>query len=56
MRKQLRWLVPTLTAGVLFNLSLNTTSTLGGWGLALGILYALAAIMGAWELYGRGKP
>jgi len=56
LRKQLRWLVPSLTAGVLFNLSLNTTSPLGGWGLALGILYALAAIMGAWELYGRGKP
>jgi hypothetical protein len=25
-------------------------------GLAIGLLYGLAAIMGAWELYGRGKP
>jgi hypothetical protein len=56
LRKQLRWLVPALTAGVLFNLSLNTTSPLAGWGLVLGILYTLAAILGAWELYGRGKP
>jgi len=54
--KNLRWLVPALTAGVLVNLSLNTTSVLGGLGLALGIIYTIAAIMGAWELYGRGKP
>ena len=53
--KNLRWLVPALTAGILINLSLNTTSVLGGLGLALGLLYSLAAIMGAWELYGRGK-
>jgi hypothetical protein len=38
------------------NLSLNETSVLDGVGLAFGILYSLAAIMGAWELYGRGKP
>jgi hypothetical protein len=25
-------------------------------GLAFGLFYAWAAIMGAWELYGRGKP
>jgi hypothetical protein len=25
-------------------------------GLALGLFYLWAAIMGAWELYGRGKP
>jgi hypothetical protein len=56
LRKTLRWLVPTLTAGVLFNLSLNTLSPLAVWGLVLGILYTLAAILGAWELYGRGKP
>ena len=56
MKNTLRWLVPTLTAGVLFNLSLNSTSSLAGWGLVLGTLYALAAILGAWELYGRGKP
>ena len=54
--KELRWLVPALTAGLLLNLSLNTTSPLAGWGLALGIFYGIAAIMGAWELYGRGKP
>ena len=54
--KNLRWLVPAITAGILINLSLNQTSVLDGLGLALGILYALAAIMGAWELYGRGKP
>jgi len=54
--KNLRWLVPALTAGVLVNLSLNTTSVLGGLGLALGFIYAIAAIMGAWELHGRGKP
>ena len=53
--KNLRWLVPALTAGVLINLSLNTTSVLGGLGLAFGLIYAIAAIMGAWELYGRGK-
>jgi hypothetical protein len=54
--RNLRWLVPALTAGILLNLSLNETSVLDGVGLAFGILYALAAIMGAWELYGRGKP
>ena len=54
--KNLRWLFPALTAGILINLSLNTTSVLGGLGLAIGLLYGLAAIMGAWELYGRGKP
>jgi hypothetical protein len=53
--KNLRWLVPALTAGVLLNLSLNTTSVMGGLGLAFGILYSIAAIMGAWELHGRGK-
>ena len=53
--KNLRWLVPALTAGILINLSLNTTSVLEGLGLALGLLYSLAAIMGAWELHGRGK-
>ena len=53
--RNLRWLVPALTAGVLLNLSLNTTSVLGGLGLAFGILYSIAAIMGAWELHGRGK-
>jgi hypothetical protein len=40
---------------VLLNLSLNTTSVLGGLGLAFGIIYSLAAILGAWELHGRGK-
>jgi hypothetical protein len=54
--KNLRWLVPALTAGILINLSMNTTSVLGGLGLALGLIYGLAAIMAAWELYGRGKP
>jgi hypothetical protein len=54
--KNLRWLVPSITAGILINLSLNETSVLDGVGLALGILYALTAIMGAWELHGRGKP
>jgi hypothetical protein len=54
--KNLRWLVPALTGGVLINLSLNTTGSLGGWGLALGMFYTFAAIIGAWELYGRGKP
>jgi hypothetical protein len=54
--KNLRWLVPALTAGLLINLSLNTTSPLGGLGLALGIFYTFAAIMGAWDLYGRGEP
>ena len=54
--KNLRWLVPALTAGILINLSLNSTSVLVGLGLAFGLLYTLAAIMGAWELYGRGKP
>jgi hypothetical protein len=53
--RNLRWLVPALTAGVLINLSLNTTSVLGGLGLAFGLIYSLAAIMGAWELHGRGK-
>jgi hypothetical protein len=53
--RNLRWLVPALTAGVLLNLSLNTTSVLGGLGLAFGILYSVAAILGAWELHGRGK-
>jgi hypothetical protein len=53
--RNLRWLVPALTAGVLLNLSLNTTSVLGGLGLAFGIIYSLAAILGAWELHGRGK-
>jgi hypothetical protein len=53
--KNLRWLVPALTAGVLLNLSLNTTSVLGGLGLAFGLIYFIAAIMGAWELHGRGK-
>jgi hypothetical protein len=54
--KNLRWLVPALTAGILINLSLNEISVLDGLGLAFGILYAWAAIMGAWDLYGRGKP
>ena len=53
--KNLRWLVPALTAGILINLSLNTTSVLGGLGLAFGLIYSLAAIIGAWDLYGRGK-
>jgi hypothetical protein len=53
--RNLRWLVPALTAGILINLSLNTTSVLGGVGLAFGLIYSLAAIMGAWELHGRGK-
>jgi len=52
----LRWLVPALTAGILLNLSLQDKSVLDGVGLAFGILYCWAAIMGAWELYGRGKP
>jgi hypothetical protein len=54
--RNLRWLVPALTAGILLNLSLQDKSVLDGVGLAFGILYAWAAIMGAWELYGRGKP
>ena len=54
--KNLRWLVPALTAGILINLSLNEKSVLDGLGLAFGILYALTAIIGAWELHGRGKP
>jgi hypothetical protein len=54
--KNLRWLVPAITAGILINLSLNESSVLDGVGLALGILYALTAIIGAWELHGRGKP
>jgi hypothetical protein len=54
--KNLRWLVPAITAGILINLSLNETSVLDGLGLAFGIIYSLAAILGAWELYGRGKP
>jgi hypothetical protein len=54
--KNLRWLVPALTAGILINLSLNEISVLDGLGLALGFFYAWAAIMGAWDLYGRGKP
>jgi hypothetical protein len=54
--KNLRWLVPAITAGILINLSLNESSVLDGVGLALGIFYALAAIRGAWELHGRGKP
>jgi hypothetical protein len=54
--KNLRWLVPALTGGVMINLSLNTTSPLAGLGLAFGIFYTYAAIMGAWDLYGRGKP
>jgi hypothetical protein len=37
------------------NLSLNETSVLDGVGLVLGYLYLIAAILGAWELYGRGK-
>jgi hypothetical protein len=53
--RNLRWLVPALTAGILINLSLNTTSVLGGVGLTFGLIYSLAAIMGAWELHGRGK-
>jgi hypothetical protein len=51
----LRWLVPAITAGILINLSTQTKSVLGGVGLAFGILYTLAAIIGAWELHGRGK-
>jgi hypothetical protein len=54
--KNLRWLVPALTAGILLNLSLQESSVLDGVGLAFGLLYTWAAIMGAWELYGRGKP
>ena len=54
--KNLRWLVPAITAGILINLSLHETSVLDGLGLAFGIFYAWAAIMGAWDLYGRGKP
>jgi hypothetical protein len=38
------------------NLSLQDTSVLDGVGLAFGLLYTWAAILGAWELYGRGKP
>jgi hypothetical protein len=53
--RNLRWLVPALTAGILINLSSNTTSVLGGLGLAFGLIYSLAAIIGAWDLYGRGK-
>jgi hypothetical protein len=53
--RNLRWLVPALTAGILINLSLNTTSVLEGLGLAFGFIYTIAAIMGAWELHGRGK-
>jgi hypothetical protein len=51
----LRWLVPAITAGILINLSTQTTSVLGGAGLAFGILYTIAAIIAAWELHGRGK-
>jgi uncharacterized membrane protein YqjE len=54
--KNLRWLFPALTAGILINLSLNDTSVLDGLGITFGLLYLWAAIMGAWELYGRGKP
>jgi hypothetical protein len=54
--KNLRWLVPALTAGILLNLSLQESSVLDGVGLAFGLLYLWAAILGAWELYGRGKP
>ena len=53
--KNLRWLVPALTAGILLNLSLQDKSVLDGVGLAVGLFYAWAAILGAWELYGRGK-
>jgi hypothetical protein len=38
------------------NLSLNETSVLDWLGITFGFLYLWAAIMGAWELYGRGKP
>jgi hypothetical protein len=38
------------------NLSLQETSVLDGVGLALGLFYAWAAIIGAWELYGGDKP
>ena len=54
--RNLRWLVPAITAGILINLSLNETSVLDSLGLAFGIIYSLAAILAAWELYGRGKP
>ena len=54
--KNLRWLVPALTAGILINLSTQPKSVLDGLGLAFGLLYVWAAILGAWELYGRGKP
>jgi hypothetical protein len=37
------------------NLSLQNSSVLDGVGLVFGILYAWAAIIAAWELYGRGK-
>jgi hypothetical protein len=50
--KTLRWLFPALTAGTLINLSLNTTGVLGGWGIALGVFYAIAGILEAWRLYG----
>jgi len=48
-----RVLFPTLTAGLLINLSLNTTSVLGGWGIAFGVFYTIAAIIEAWTQYGR---
>jgi hypothetical protein len=54
--KNLRWLVPAITAGILINLSLNETSVLDSLGLAFGILYSLAAIIAAWDMYARGKP
>ena len=54
--RNLRWLVPALTAGILLNLSTQENSVLRGVGLAFGYLYLFAAILGAWELYGRGKP
>jgi len=38
---------------LLLNLSINTTSPLGGWGIALGIFYTIAAILEAWRLYGK---
>jgi hypothetical protein len=53
--KNLRWLVPAITAGILLNLSLQDKSVLDGVGLVFGILYLWAAILGAWNLYGRGK-
>ena len=54
--KNLRWLFPAATAGILINLSTHSTSGLDWLGITFGLLYAWAAILASWEMYGRGKP